>query len=78
MANKKQLQDMLSKLNKKSNKNWSIKDLKKLGAGISPQDLQDKNKAPDMIKKVAKAAGKNISDEKAKEIAKMVNQQLKK
>lgn len=74
----------LKRLNQRSGKQWSLGELRQLGAGISASDLQNDQKAMEIVKRVAKAAGKDISNEKARELVQKlrksnaVNNELKK
>lgn len=79
MADRKEtIQQLLGKLNQQSNKNWTLQDVLRISSGLSINDFKDKKRAPLAIQKVARAAGANISPGKARQIAKMVQNQLKK
>ncbi len=79
MADRKTtIQQMLIKLNQKSKKNWTLQDVLRISSGININDFKDKKRAPLAIQKVARAAGANISPGKAKQIAQLVQNQLKK
>lgn len=69
---KKLVNELLNKLNSKSDKQWSLNELKKMSSGIKAEDLKDESKAQELIKKVAQAAGKKISNDKAKQLAQMI------
>lgn len=74
--NGKMANDLLNKLNKKSKKKWSMEELKSLTQGYSGVDLYDPERTESLIRRVAEAAGVDLSDSKVDKVKKELYNKL--
>ncbi|KQL49098.1 hypothetical protein AN963_04815 [Brevibacillus choshinensis] len=68
--------DILKKINKKSKKKWKMSDIKSLAKDYSKKDLKDDQKLKNLIKKVSKAVGIQLSDKQISSVKKQVHDAL--
>ncbi|MFS0554186.1 stage VI sporulation protein F [Brevibacillus sp. 179-C9.3 HS] len=68
--------DLLKTINKKSKKKWSMGDIKSLAKNFSKKDLKNDKKLSELIKKVSKAVGVQLSDQQMSSVKKQVHDRL--
>jgi uncharacterized protein YpuA (DUF1002 family) len=68
-----QTEKWLEQLNNKSGKKWSMDDIKSLAKGFSKKDLQNDKKLEELIKRVGKAAGVNLSNKQVDSVKKQLS-----
>lgn len=68
--------DMLRTINKKSKKQWKMSDIQSLARDFSKNDLRDDKKLSELLKKVSKAVGIQLSDQQMSSVKKQVLDRL--
>jgi uncharacterized protein YpuA (DUF1002 family) len=58
-----QLDKWLKQLNNSSGRKWSLDEIRSLASGFTRQDLRNDKKLEELIKRVGKAAGVNMTNE---------------
>ncbi|WP_400163997.1 stage VI sporulation protein F [Brevibacillus sp. TJ4] len=68
--------DLLKQINQKSKKKMTMGDIKNLAKGYSKKDLKDDKKLQELIKKLGKAVGVQLSDKQISTVKKQVKDRL--
>lgn len=77
VLDKKSANDMLKKINEKTDKKFDIDKIKSIAKGFSPEDLKSEKKMKDLIKKVGKTLGVKLSNDKIEKVHEKVKKKFK-
>jgi uncharacterized protein YpuA (DUF1002 family) len=68
--------DLLKQINNMGKRNWSMDEIKSIAKGYSQKDLKNEKKLDELIKKVSKAVGVQLSDKQLSSVKKQVHDRL--